>query len=111
MFDGTICSVSDVGAAAAQLGGKFELEKCGFFSKCTHAVEKFDVTTPAGGYVEILFCEIDWMKAGPLLVACLVFAWFVWRKMRALDFRRQHSEEPRPSPHYGAPRHHHHRRY
>ena len=93
MFDGTICSVSDVGAAAQQMGGKFEIEKCGFFSKCTHSVEKFDVTSTSGGYVEILYCEADWVKVGPLLVAFLIFVWFVWSRVRSLDFRRKKEEE------------------
>jgi hypothetical protein len=92
MFEGTICSVSDVGAAAQQMGGKLELEKCGFFSKCTHGVEKIDVTLSTGGYVEILYCEADWIKVGPVLLVFLIFCWYIWSKMRALDFRRKQEE-------------------
>jgi hypothetical protein len=84
MMSGTICHVSDVNAAAVQLGGKFEREDCGFFSKCTHNVEKYDTSVPQGGYVEIMFCELDWTRVVPLLVVLLLVALWVRRKVGEL---------------------------
>lgn len=88
-FDGTICHVSDVGAAAQQLNGKFKLENCGFFSKCTHNVENFDITQPSGGYVEIIYCETDWIKTAPVVIITLIIIWYIWQKMKTLNFKRE----------------------
>lgn len=89
MFD-TICSVSDVAAAASQLGGKLEVEKCGFLSKCTHAVEKYDITkNETDSYVEIMYCELDWVKAAPMAIVCLFVLVMVYRRMPSLDWKKK----------------------
>lgn len=97
MFD-TICSVSDVAAAASQLGGKLEVEKCGFFSKCTHAVEKYDITKTNGdSYVEILYCEIDWTKALPMIIVCVLFMIMLYRRMPSIDWKKKEEGEDKHS--------------
>lgn len=99
MFD-TICSVSDVAAAASQLGGKLEVEKCGFFSKCTHSVEKYDITKTNGdSYVEILYCELDWTKTVPLLLALFLFCFMVYRRLPSIEWRKKPEESQELKPH------------
>lgn len=80
--DGTICHVSDVNAAAAQLGGEFTREDCGFWATCTHVAEKFNINVEHGNYVEIRYCEIDWTKAGPALVAVIVLIYMIYKQIK-----------------------------
>ena len=68
-------------ATAHALGGKFEREDCGFFEKCDHRVEKYDMTVSGGAIVEIFYCSIDWKKAGPLLIALLVLLVILYRRL------------------------------
>lgn len=96
-MDGTICEVSDVGAAMHQLGGKFDREDCGFFSKCTHIVEKYDATVPNGSYVQVVYCETDWMKAAPLMFVVAIILFYVWRRAKNMDFSRKSDDFHRSS--------------
>ena len=89
---GTICAVSNPAAAAVQLGGKFDREDCGWFSKCEHPVEKYDTTIAGGGYVEIWYCEIDWLKTAPLMVAVFVVMVLFYRRLKNSGWRRNSDE-------------------
>ena len=103
----TICSVSDPITAGIQLGGKFEREDCGYFSSCTHVVEKYD--TLANSYAEITYCEINWTVAGPFLFILLVILYQLKKRMAMPDlssWRRDKYEGGSPS---GV--NHHHRRH
>ena len=101
----TICSVSDPITAAIHLGGKFEREDCGYFSSCTHTVEKYD--TMANSYVEVTYCEINWMVAGPFLFLLLVILYQMKKRMAMPDLSswRRDKHDPSSPPSYS--RHHH----
>lgn len=80
----TICDTSDVMAAADALGGRFDREDCGFFEKCDHRVEKYDMTVPGGASVEIFYCSIDWKKTGPILLAVFVVMFLLYRRLKGV---------------------------
>lgn len=58
--------------AAILLGGKFDVEDCGFFSKCSHQVEKYDYSAEPPLSVTIYTCATDWVKVGLLVVALAI---------------------------------------
>lgn len=79
----TICEMSDVSATAFALGGRFDREDCGFFEKCGHRVEKYDMTVPGGTMVDIWYCCIDWKKVGPLLLGIVILLFLFYRRMKS----------------------------
>lgn len=58
--------------AAILLGGKFDVEDCGFFSKCSHRVEKYDYSADPPLSVTIFTCATDWVKVAILVVALAI---------------------------------------
>ena len=83
----SICDTTDERGAAQALGGKFLREDCGFFEQCAHRVEDYDFTQSANGNaVEIWYCQIDWTKAGPVLLVVLAVLFYAYKKINELRF-------------------------
>jgi hypothetical protein len=82
----SICDTNDERAAAIALGGKFLREDCGFFEKCAHRVEDYDFTvSPEGHVVELWYCQIDWTRAGPLMLAMGFAGFLMYRKYKTMQ--------------------------
>ena len=77
--------------AAHALGGRFELEACGFFEECSHKVEKYDMTANTNGPIisEVYYCALDWMKVGPLIAISIMILFFVFKKTRGIGAVRR----------------------
>ena len=82
----SICDTTNERGAAIALGGKFLREDCGVFEKCSHQVEDYDFTNSNGvNVVEIWYCQIDWTKAGPLVLGILLVCFFIYRKYKQMQ--------------------------
>ena len=103
----TICCVSDPNTAGALLGGKFERENCGYFSTCSHIVEKYD--TVMQSYAEITYCEINWTTLGPLLLIILFILYRIKKTMVMPDMSSWRSKDPSHGGGHSNDRHRHHR--
>lgn len=68
--------------AALLLGGKFDVEDCGFFSKCSHQVEKYDYSAEPPLSVTIYTCATDWIKVTLFILALVIGIFFLVRAIR-----------------------------
>ena len=68
--------------AAILLGGKFDVEDCGFFSKCSHQVEKFDYSAQPPLSVTIYTCATDWLKLVGVILGVIVGIYLLYRLAR-----------------------------
>ena len=103
----TICSVSDPNTAGAHLGGKFERENCGYFSTCSHVVEKYD--TVMQSYAEITYCEINWTTLGPVILVVLFILYRLKKSMVMPDMSSWRNKDVSHGSHgsYGHDNRHH----
>lgn len=79
----SICALApgDESKAAGALGGAFVLEPCGFFGKCDHRVERWDLNL-SFNHVEMWYCSTDFVKVGVCLFAGLVVVFLLWKFIR-----------------------------
>jgi hypothetical protein len=82
----SICNIphGSEAVAAILLGGKFDIEDCGFFTKCTNRIEKFDYSSTPPLYAELWYCAIDWIK---VIATCIITIILVVVLMKFIKYK------------------------
>ena len=79
----SICALEQGDEADAYAAiGKFQIEKCGLFSVCNHAIEKFDFVGGREKYVKVYYCGSNYTNIGIAVAIAIVAIFFIARKAR-----------------------------
>lgn len=92
----SFCYVSDRNLASDMNQGRFDLEQCGFLQNCAQEVEMCDYNISPECLL-VMNCEVDWVKAGPVILFALVALYFLYKKITGAFSRRR--EEMTSMPH------------
>lgn len=72
----TVCYVSDVNMAISMFGKFNHEDNCGYFSKCTNLIHKYDGEL----HLDVAYCEFDMSIVLPLLILLIVAAYMIKRR-------------------------------
>ena len=79
----SICALAEGDEADAHAAiGKFQIEECGFFTVCNHAIEKFDFVGGREKYVKVYYCGSNYTNIGIAVAAVIVVMFIIARKVR-----------------------------